>query len=88
MMKHVEFCQALVWLAGITKDQRLKLFVLDELLPSLIQHLDDQLPCAIRCLILMLNLDPDISGSVNEDLIILYHEPYDYLSSNVVHAEC
>ncbi|XP_066339608.1 uncharacterized protein [Miscanthus floridulus] len=81
----VPFCLALVWLSGVTKDQRLKLFVLDELLPSLIQRLDDQLPCAIRRLFCKLN--PDISVSVNEDLIVLCRESYDYLSSNV-HAEC
>ncbi|CAL4984407.1 unnamed protein product [Urochloa decumbens] len=77
----IPFCRALVRLAGVTKDQRLELFVLDELLPSLIRRVDDQLPCAIRHLICKLN--SNISDDVNKDLILLCFESYKYLSSNV-----
>ncbi|CAN6381365.1 unnamed protein product [Urochloa humidicola] len=77
----IPFCRALVRLARVTKDQRLELFVLDEMLPSLIRRIDDQLPCAIRHLICKLN--SNISDDVNKDLIVLCCESYKYLSSNV-----
>lgn len=76
----IPFCRDLVQLAGVTKDPRLKLFVLDELLPSLIRRIDDQLPCAIRHLICTLN--SNISDDVNKALITLCCESYNYLSSN------
>lgn len=76
----IPFCRDLVQLAGVTEDPRLKLFVLDELLPSLIRRIDDQLPCAIRHLICKLN--SNISDDVNKALIALCRESYYYLSSN------
>lgn len=78
--KVIPFCRTLVCLAAVSKDGGLRLFVSDELLPSVIKHLDDRLPCAIRHLICKLN--SSTSDNVNQDLTILCQELYNYLSSN------
>ncbi|RCV32896.1 hypothetical protein SEVIR_7G027500v4 [Setaria viridis] len=78
--KAIPFCRTLVQLAGVSKDEGLRLFVSDELLPSVIKRLDDQLPCAIRHLSCKLNVTR--SDNVNRDLTILSQELYNYLSSN------
>ncbi|KAL6890195.1 hypothetical protein ACP4OV_008958 [Aristida adscensionis] len=78
--KAIPFCRTLIWLAGVSKDKRLRLFISDELLPSVIKRLDDQLPCATKHLICKLN--SSISDGVNKDLTVLCQELYNYLSSN------
>ncbi|GJN04777.1 hypothetical protein PR202_ga22349 [Eleusine coracana subsp. coracana] len=72
--KAVPFCCALVHFARVSTDERLRLFVSDELLPSVIKRLHDQLPCSIRHLIIP-------NDTVNKDLTSLCHESYNYLSS-------
>jgi hypothetical protein len=67
--KAIPFRRTLVCLAAVSKDGGLRLFVSDELLPSVIKHLDDRLPCAIRHLICKLN--SSTSDNVNQDLTIL-----------------
>ncbi|CAL4984406.1 unnamed protein product [Urochloa decumbens] len=78
--KAIPFCRTLVQLAGISNDEGLRLFVSDQLLPSVIKRLDDQLPCAIRYLSCKLNSSR--SDNVKLDLIILSQELYNYFSSN------
>uniref|UniRef100_A0A0D9XW99 Exportin-5 C-terminal domain-containing protein n=1 Tax=Leersia perrieri TaxID=77586 RepID=A0A0D9XW99_9ORYZ len=48
--KAIPFCRALVRLACGSNDARLRIFILDNLLPCLIQRLDNKLPCAIQSL--------------------------------------
>jgi hypothetical protein len=78
--KAIPFCRTLVQLAGVSKDEGLRLFVSDELLPSVIKCLNDQLPCAIRHLSRKFN--SSISDNVNRDLTILSQEMYNYLSNS------
>ncbi|EEE52185.1 hypothetical protein OsJ_34055 [Oryza sativa Japonica Group] len=65
----ISFCLAMVRLAGSTDNERCKLFVADELLPSIIRRLDDQLPCAMRNLIFKFN--SSTNDTVDKDLIDL-----------------
>ncbi|TVU25224.1 hypothetical protein EJB05_27713 [Eragrostis curvula] len=73
-IKAIPFCCSLVQFAGVSTVERLRLFVSDELLPSIIKRLHDKLPCAIRHLI-------KPSDIVNKDLIALCRESHNYLSS-------
>ncbi|KAF2911038.1 hypothetical protein DAI22_11g147600 [Oryza sativa Japonica Group] len=77
----ISFCLAMVRLAGSTDNERCKLFVADELLPSIIRRLDDQLPCAMRNLIFKFN--SSTNDTVDKDLIVLCEEIYIYISSNL-----
>ncbi|KAL6659849.1 hypothetical protein ACP70R_002678 [Stipagrostis hirtigluma subsp. patula] len=79
--KAIPFCHALLWLAGVTNDGRLRLFVMNELLPSLIRRIDGQLSCAVRHLIC--KLSSSITDDVDEELVMLCRELYSYVSNNV-----
>ncbi|KAK3120432.1 hypothetical protein QOZ80_9AG0687520 [Eleusine coracana subsp. coracana] len=78
----IHFCSALLRLAGVTKDERLHLFIIDELLPSLIKCIDDELPCAFRKLTCAWKTSC-VSDDVEKDLVMLCRELYNYLSSGL-----
>ncbi|GJN25519.1 hypothetical protein PR202_gb13358 [Eleusine coracana subsp. coracana] len=78
----IHFCHALLQLAGVTEDERLCLFIVDELLPSLIKCIDDELPCAFRKLTCAWKTSR-VSDDVEKDLVMLCHELYNYLSSGL-----
>lgn len=71
----IPFCRYLVYLAVASNDARLKMFILDNLLPCLIQRLDSELPCSIQ----RLRSELTSCGSNNgtKDLTVLCHEIYD-----------
>ncbi|CAL4973536.1 unnamed protein product [Urochloa decumbens] len=73
----VPFCRALVCLAVGSNDARLRIFVVDNLLPCLIQSLDNRLPCAIQSLKCKLN--SGASGNASRDLVVLCKELYNYM---------
>lgn len=84
--KAIPFCRALVCLAVDSKDARLRVFIMDNLLPCLIQRLDDKLPCAIWRLKCELNssasnvssdkLNLSATNNVHRDLVVLCQELY------------
>ncbi|XP_066353477.1 uncharacterized protein [Miscanthus floridulus] len=75
--KAIPFCRALVYLAVVSNDARLKIFILDNLLPCLIQCLDNELPCSIQRL--KSELTSCGSNNATKDLTVLCHEIYDYM---------
>ncbi|CAL4974152.1 unnamed protein product [Urochloa decumbens] len=75
--KAIPFCRSLVYLAVASNEARLKIFVLDNLLPCLIQRLDDELPCSIQRL--KSELASSGSNNTTKDLTVLCHEIYDYM---------
>uniref|UniRef100_A0A0A8Z654 Uncharacterized protein n=1 Tax=Arundo donax TaxID=35708 RepID=A0A0A8Z654_ARUDO len=81
--KAIPFCRSLVRLAVASNDARLRIFILDNLLPCLIQHLDNELPCAILRLKCKLKSSASDSASANDnagrDLVVLCQDLYGYL---------
>ncbi|KAF0905390.1 hypothetical protein E2562_004367 [Oryza meyeriana var. granulata] len=75
--KAIPFCHALVCLAVGSNDARLRIFILDNLLPCLIQHLDSKLPCAIRSL--KFELSSSGSDNASKGLVVLCQELYGYM---------
>lgn len=82
--KAIPFCRALVCHAMDSKDARLRVFIMDNLLPCVIQRLDDKLPCAIWRLKCELNSSAsnvscdklNTTNNVHRGLVALCEELY------------
>ncbi|KAM0908276.1 hypothetical protein ACQ4PT_015562 [Festuca glaucescens] len=75
-MKAVPFCHSLTWLA--INDMSVRHLILNDLLPCLIQRLDNQLPCAIQRLRRKLGSSTKASS---KDLEALCEEWYNHFDS-------
>ena len=73
-IKAVPFCRALIHLAVGSNDAKLRIFILDNLLPCLIQSLDNHLPCAIQSL--KYELNSGASDNAGRVLVVLCQELY------------
>ncbi|KAG2598421.1 hypothetical protein PVAP13_5KG357628, partial [Panicum virgatum] len=73
-IKAVQFCCALIHLAVGSNDGKLRIFILDNLLPCLIQSLDNHLPCAIQSL--KYELNSGASDNAGRALVVLCQELY------------
>lgn len=79
----IPFCRSLICLAAATNDVKLRLFIVNDLLPCLIRRLDNQLQCAIQRLIH--KLSSSASDSASRGLVILCRELYGYLLKQACH---
>jgi hypothetical protein len=73
--KAIPFLRSLIHLAT-TDDMSLRLFIVDDLLPSIVRRLDNQLTCAIQCQRHKLN--PGAADSAGKDLVVLCQHLYNY----------
>jgi hypothetical protein len=73
--KAIPFLRSLIHLAT-TDDMSLRLFIVDDLLPSIVRRLDNQLTCAIQCQRHKLN--PGAADSAGKDLVVLCQQLYNY----------
>uniref|UniRef100_A0ACD5ZT35 Uncharacterized protein n=1 Tax=Avena sativa TaxID=4498 RepID=A0ACD5ZT35_AVESA len=86
----VPFCHALVQVAVATNNRKLRLFIVDDMLPATIKRLCDDLPCAVQQTIKKLSdqLDSSISKRASKDLLVLCEEIYKvYIHSQDFNAE-
>lgn len=81
--KAIPFLRSLIHLAT-TDDMSLRLFIVDDLLPSIVRRLDNQLTCAIQCQRHKLN--PGAADSAGKDLVVLCQQLYNYFQIQASHS--
>ncbi|CAN6381359.1 unnamed protein product [Urochloa humidicola] len=85
--KGLTFCHALVHLAIVTDCERLNQFILNEILPTIILLLDDDLKSAISKLSCSLN--PTSKEGARKNINCLCQEIYEvYIDNQVIEGEC
>jgi hypothetical protein len=72
--KALQFCRCLIRLAVSTNDGRLRLLIVDDLLPCLTRRLDNDLQCAVQHV--MRPLRSSTTASVDQELLVLCKDLY------------
>ncbi|XP_047055184.1 uncharacterized protein LOC124661368 [Lolium rigidum] len=72
--KALQFCRCLIRLAVSTNDGRLRLLIVDDLLPCLTRRLDNDLQCAVQDV--MRPLRSSTTSSVDQELLVLCKDLY------------